>query len=900
MDHRTGLVKCLTRIQSIEKLTSTQDVHRVNTIIEDVLLCLPGPSTPEKLCRYDYDTSTNWSEVAENEYAQILNEVIRLFDSCWPLYMQEDNNSWKIEQNVVNLFSMDHSAHFVVESVSSIFAKGNAPKFNVLAKIFESCMRIECWLPSALIDYCYIEETESQVKSHHDQEEFIQLLIAAPSKVANYFSGQHSSNLFDSEHYSCVLSTAIIKAIYFIAEIHRVEQTKMFHTDFLGQLFGRIAVDFNLNRMSTILPKIFHIFSLTAATTKCTELKASVQEMFLNLHRNSLNTVAWYLLNTDHPVDVLGKAAQLSKDWEFVLKTKLPLTLSSTDEKFIKNLITCLLNTLPKVEYFDVLQDVLKAWSSKASVNSNSLEQQVYLAKFIVLGVGWFGVHENVSASHQIATLIHNGVQNHMMSLNPTIRAIGMITGEIVLNALGSGNDEQKLRFDFNDFSDDIVKIVDEIRKFGEQATVDVQFDEGKLNTLILELYDIINEVHTVNSTTKTHTRPSIVQNASIEIGSLSVSSANSAKILATPKPTNIEELDSDDDDELQAYDMSNDEPQIQEKAPKYLQDLRDALVETEDSDVFEQSMTTCAKLINERLPSDITDVGLELLKVLIALEQRFYMESNFHEHRMAACIAIGCVQPKKFAEYLCKEIHAECGRHSIAQKVLMMEILSETAKALSKLKVEGDDEMNKPTDSNKMKKLIDKNDDRRQRILEIQRIIRERIDKKTRRFAHSSFRNIESGQVNRFASVAGSFIFPLLYGFGKEQLTLYGMKNSLKHDADNILLLNFLGTVATITLASIHCPIIPKITQEVFQLALVLRFHAEPKIRLAVLQVIAAALMATPKVVLQTHFSNYLAEFQSWLEELLSVNITKGEMVAECRELAKNVLALCIDSITM
>lgn len=104
---------------------------------------------------------------------------------------------------------------------------------------------------------------------------------------------------------------------------------------------------------------------------------------------------------------------------------------------------------------------------------------------------------------------------------------------------------------------------------------------------------------------------------------------------------------------------------------------------------------------------------------------------------------------------------------------------------------------------------------------------------------------------------------------------------------------------LSNVYIPCLGCPIISRITPEVLQLGFALRFHAEPKIRLAVLQMLAATLLVTPKSLLQLHFSEYLIEMKNWLEEYLSFNIVKGEKNIECRQMTENVLALCIDALT-
>lgn len=895
-DHRDALTTLLHSIESIEKLRSVRDVEHANEIVAQILLHLPGPITPEQLCRIDTNAMVDWKQIAQNEYTQILIELTRLFDSNWPVSKQ--NSTWTIDQNVLNVFAIDHSFDFVHVSLSHIYAKTNVMKFDTLIKIFESCIQNDKWLVAAFIDVCFVEH--STPETHHendDDEQFIQLLLTTPNRIANHFEGKHST-IFDPEPFSNVLLLAVIQAISFIATTNQMEKRKLFEAKFLGQLLGRIAVDFHCNRTSTVLEIAFQVLSSTIAESVA--FKTILQEMVLYFPRNSLNICAWYILKTDNPIDFLGDAIQLSKDWEFMLKTKLPLQPNSMSDRSMKYLVKYLSVKMPMDECHHVLLDVMKAWSSKASISTLSIEQHIWLTKFIVLAIELFEVQRMSMQSEKLRLIVHNGIQNHMEELSHTIRAVGMITAEIVLNKLSaSESKESKLEFQYDSFSLEVNRVVEEIKQFHATVKEDPVKFVSDLDAAIDQLHDVFNENQ---PKFQFKTIPgNIVQNASIEIGSLASTGKNANIVIAGTSNSEPDQLDSDDDDDdLQAYDMSNDKPLVEEKRPRYLDDLRETLLETDDPDVFEQCMISCADLVNEKLPNDITKIGIELLQLLIDLEKRFYME-NFEMHRNSACIAICCIEPKACAEFLCKEIHAEVGQRTIARKVLMLEILSETAKTLSRV----DTKPNKPICESirkvtkPMNKLIDESDDHEKRLKQAKQIISERIAQKTRRFAHPTADIFKNAKCNRFADVAGDFLFPLLHGFGKEQLAVYGAKSTLKYDTDHILLMTFLNTVATITFASQNCPIITRIAPEVFQLALVLRFHAEPMIRFAVLQMIAAVLFATPKSVLQMHFLNYVQEIQSWLNDCLSFNIIKSEKSAECFEMAKHVSALCIDILT-
>lgn len=906
INHRDAIANLLKRLQSIEQLQSMHDVDHVNAIIDQLNLHLPGPITPQKLNRYDASADTDWDEIANNEYAAVQCELIRLFDKNWPI-RDADN---QIQSNIIQLFSIDHSVNFIKTTLTNIFDKEHAIKFGQLVTILEHCMRNDSWLVSAFIDICYVKNDTEALQPNESQTELIQLLIATPNKIANYFMGKHDS-LFDTERYSCILLLALVQAVYFIAETNKVERRMLFSAKFLGQLFGRIAVDFHLDRTSETLPETFRIISLLA--NKTDELKVCVREMMTNIPRQSYEIVAWYVLNTTNSVGILADALKESADWQFLLKTKLPLSIPKTlNPQFIRNLIDVLASCLSTEEGCALLEDVAKAWSSRLSIKSHSIEQHIYLTKLMIIGVDRFelGHTNNQKLTEPLCLVIHNGVKNHMEILDDKMRAIGMITAEIILNKLNRHDDEEsELRFEYDGFSKHVIKFVEDIKQTNECIAMEEQSTyENDLDGSISRLLKIREgenpKLNQINKTAIASASETVVDNT-IEFGSLSKIRSKVNIVLAKPKRELIDEddldSDDDDDDDLHPYDMSNDTPLVEDKRPRYLRDLRDAFMETDDPEVFEQCVVSCASLVESRLPNDQSEIGIELLRVLIELDQRFYME-DFDFHRMSACVAICYIRPKDGAEFLCKQIHTEVGRYSVAKKVLMMDILSESAKALSQIHKTAakpsSDAKPEPIEPKHLK-LIDESDESGKRLTEAKRIIAERIEKKTRRFAHPSKNAFAGSKVNKFSDVAGHFFFPLLYGFGKEELTLYGREAALKHDTDNILLLCLLRTIASVTLAAQNCPIITKITPEVLQVGTALRFHSESRVRLAVLQMIASALLATPKSLLQLHFSNYLLEIKIWLEEYLSLNIIKGEKNAECREMAKNVMAICLDALT-
>lgn len=869
IDYAAELVKLAENIRSLKRISSAQDVQRLQQLILHALNYLPGPATPEKLTHMDDAIYTDWNAIAANEYATILEELIRLFDDTWPMPTSV------IDPNIIRIFCIDHSADFAVSSLASLLSKANASKYHILFKIFEQCLSSDTWLVSTFVDLshccsCLDSERHNKV---------VQLLVSAPNRVANHFEGKIPDAFMD-ETYCSILSLALIKALHFTIEANSNEKCHIFKYEFFACLFSRLIIDFNANRTSKVLPKVIAILASWSTDEK---YRTTIQQMILHLSRNAMEHVALYILGTDQTNQLLGDAVNLSEGWAHVLKHKLPLMTHSNDNRIIKNLIDYLALRLPPAIYHRTITDLVLCWASKSYINNQKLEEHIYLTKLVVLGAHRFCVKESAEVSREIEMAIQRGVQSHMECLQSTIRAIGMVTAEVVINYLSKfqGETELELHFEYDSFNADEKELVAELLALPKWS---LQPQEIVVDSVVEEIVAISKSgVDVVSKTINIYSGPTKTMEveASLTIGS--------AGATALAQPMECDDIDSDDDD-LQPYNLSNDKAHAEDKAPRYLIDLYDALQDTDDPDVFEQCMISGPALIAEKLPNDISDIGIQLLRLMIRIDQKFYME-NFEQHRFATCVAICCVQPKTCAEYLGREFHADVGRYSIAQKIFMLDVLGETAKSLSQLDVT---KSIKPyTATRPVGKLLEMNESK-DTIAKAKRVISERIQRKTRRFAHPTAAAYRNEQVNKFAAVAGDFFFPLVYGLAKQHTSLS------RHDTDNILICGLMHTIATITLAAQNCPIIPKIALEVFELSTVLRFHTQAKVREGVLKIIAAALMVTPTYILQMHCAAHLQELQLWLEQCLSFNIIRGgEKDAECRELAKHVLAMCVNALS-
>lgn len=885
-EHKKSINIIFKQLEMIDKISSNADVQHIETIISEFVNQLPGPITPEKLFRYDQTIYIDWRKFAQTTYMDFIQIIIGKFDQNWP------SNDASI--NFIDLFLIDTCADFIFSTMSAMTSIEHKTKMPIFCNIFEKIMKSDTMLFAAIVDSSYYNSNNTNDRLQYD---FIQQLTSLPNRIANEMKTK-MPHIFVPEHFCNIVMVHILKAIYFMANVNGSENAKIFDTKFLSQLFGKIIIDYNCNRTSKALQNSINILVHWTQNEK-TNMTLFINEILLNLNRQAIDVISIILLNGSHDIySMLQSAIVDDKNWQYCLLTKIPLLNYYASECVPVNLVRYLTSVKNDDKFvINLLMELLDIWSNKICIVKSTIEQQIYITKIIILIVHAMVTHFSNDIKERIKQKLYTGIQYHIESQTSTIRCIGMITTEILLNVIETKeiSDENKLKFDYTSFKGYDAVVLKSLNELEQRINEPLQCNCMDSNLIIDEMI----EQYTANSNVVEKTnKPITVVNKSVASNIEYYGIHHNLTKMSEKKL--IKELDSDDDDDLEPYDMSNDITTAAIDSPKYLLDLKAQILETEDGDIFAKCLEISQQLIEEQLPNNDIKLGLELLRIFLSLEQKFYTE-NFNFLRMSACVAICCVYPKESAEYLCKQFHTKIGEYSISTKVLMLDILSESCKVLSKITVNKEQSMKIPSATSRsskqcVQKLLNISDvanEERKKLAA--NVIRQRIEAKTRRFATKTLNPFKFAQKNKFSDVAGYFFYPLLHGFGERQLNLT-VNKTLPHDIDNVLLINLLNTISTIMLAAENCIIAVKFAEEIFRLTTLLRFSAEPKIRAATTQMIATVFMAVSKEILLNVLFNEIFEIKNWLEMCVDSNIIHGERNENCREIARYTLALCYD----
>nr|XP_060642371.1 telomere length regulation protein TEL2 homolog [Anolis sagrei ordinatus] len=327
-------------------------------------------------------------------------------------------------------------------------------------------------------------------------------------------------------------------------------------------------------------------------------------------------------------------------------------------------------------------------------------------------------------------------------------------------------------------------------------------------------------------------------------------------------------ELDSDD--ELLPYDMSHDKELKKTKAPTYLRDCLEILTGPEDADKYEAAMTVLETLIRKNAAA-VQEMGVELAKVLLHLEEKSYIE-GFVGLRQSAMAAIVVIHPIPVAQYLTSEFYSL--NYSLRQRMDILDVLTMAAQELSQ-PVSPDSKQPPPSDGSQIQFSGSSSSD-------WQKVVDERIKNKTRRFAKGRSQAEPRCAPNRFGPVAGHFFFPLLQNFDRPLSTF-----DLLGD-DHLVLGRLAHTLAILMYFAVNTVVAAAMGKALLEFIWVLRFHTDTYVRQGLLSCVSSLVLSLPPEHLLEDMAEELLEIRFWLAD-----VAEKDPDGESRRLAVQNLLL-------
>lgn len=791
------------------------------------------------------------------------------------------DNLDNIPQEIQQLIEITNNVDFIVETMNVLCdtkSMDKCMKFTVM--LLENLLRDESYLLFSFTRLSYNNEHHNQMK-WMKIEHYIQQLVNIPNKIANRMKSSFPQ-VFEIDVYTSILLINVLKSIHVMIHINSIEQTKIYEFNFMAKLISKILLNFKSSSTAAINCAI-NILSTQAAQPF---YQNSLQDIVKYLQRSAIEIIVLQTFGNEQRkwnlLKFFGDIWKSSCDLNYILTKKIPFYNSTGNDLLIENVVFFIATEDMKIME-EMLLEMLVIWGTKSHVYDTSFEQHFYVTKFIVLMVSYLTNPKEIAS--KIRQHLFNGAQVHLGSTDAKLRALGMITSEVVIGFIDFDMTEnEKLKFEYGELERSIKEdIVDVIRHYSQRKVnkgdlkepIDVEID-----TMMNKLIAIVEKRSLL-----THSCPKVAKIPEIPI-----------EKLEKPQIKPVVDLDSDDDD-LPSYVDNDDGFNRNENQPRYILDIISTLSSKEGQEnveKFEFIMKSAQDIIKQQLPSNHSDIAVDLLRIFISLQKTCYCE-NFEELRMNILIETCCIYPMECAIYICNEFNTEITKYSLRTRMLMLDTLCESAKRLSKLELPKKDEIQTKSTNyglNKLTiKLQEELDNRNKR--DAQKIIKERLAAKTRRIASRTKSLDEISGINKFSNVAGYFFFPLIKGFGRQQMPFMA-KTALKHDMDNILLVKFLNTVSILILCAENSTIVPKMAKEIVNLSVFLRYHDESQIRLAVLHMFSTIILAVPKNILVREFSVELNEFMNHLDMIVRSTVMNYEPDKECREFAKQLMSMC------
>ncbi|CAH0395356.1 unnamed protein product [Bemisia tabaci] len=825
---------CKELLSTLAAMDDKASLKKIYPLLDKLLSLVPTHNVKILTCPVVFPKSyLNFSQVI---YPRILSELVRLIKP-------------PISKNVLHLFVLENGNPYTLQAALSVLSdvlKGTKPSIyqDSIIDIIEKLVKSEA-LTSAII-------LKSLSKEFDDisWKEMIQILVSVPNRIANSAETKLPKYCIPS-NFVKIIFCHVIKAIKILKEARnlcKIEDEKP-----LSLVVSKTVSNYgtvNLDMLITVFEEWI---------VQDDNYQYVIHSLVKHLDRISIEPILISILqkvsNLTTLVQILPSSLLDSQNWTYVLMNKIPFMTYYSNNQILTNYISF----LGKNDKLNVLNDLivklLKIWGDKSALNHTSFEQHLYVSKLILLGINFrYRCNQsNESFRKEIERQLLSAVPLHLDSSDEKIRAIGMVLSESVTGYFWKPTKDdsiKKLEFNYTTMKNESKAIVEELKTLADFKFVfDTQVKTDPEMEDLLKHFEAVIKVN--DESFKERKEPEIIGN--VVDGDLL--------------------LDSDDD--LEPYDLSNDVKLSVKKQPKYLRDLKEALMEDKDYDVWSAAVDVCEDLIKTQLPNEDVSFALDLVQLLISSEAQFYSE-KFDDARFSSCVAIVMVYPNEVATLIGQQFHEVVNRYSIAQRLLMLDILAESAKQLSSPHLK---ETNKSLEKEK----------------DVGCMISEKIRANTRRKCRPKI--IPKLKINEYSKACGSFFFPLIRGSLKNKEIMFRKKenNSANNIDDcNLLLVHFLNTLAIIMMAAVNCAKVTRMAAELLEFVWWLRYHAEVKVRLAVIHCFASVIFAVPSSQLLSDLITELSEIKIWLEEIVSsggIASRNNEVDSNCRVFASQVL---------
>lgn len=420
---------------------------------------------------------------------------------------------------------------------------------------------------------------------------------------------------------------------------------------------------------------------------------------------------------------ILGDTILTSSDIRTIITQKFIFLKIFSKENVIQNIIGYLYESPSRKHlYHETFRKILSIWCTQGSIANTSYEQHLYLTKFILVCKSYMVENDKDKLSTDVINYVLKGVEAHLSSPIESMRLLGMIVGENLMNEFSES--ENKLKFEY--VQTNLTTLLQSLTKPPKSQLVN---DDAR------------EDFHLFNEEEKT-----VVENKDLQL--------------------KITQTNDDSDDDLQPYDLSNDTIVTKTKQPAYLRDCLDGLIYSEDPEKVEMCLR-CVENLCKNYHFELKDICVELVKILLHKSNNYGIE-KFDEYRMKGLIEVTCHYPIEVAQYLTNEFYEQ--NYTITQRIDILHVLATSVQKLSNPSEE-------VIEDRRLNNLLHKQKFNDESLIAINKqlyteessnnwkeIVKKRIELKTKRKTQSKFGgNQKLLKENKLGDSIGYFFFPLI-----------------------------------------------------------------------------------------------------------------------------------------
>ncbi|XP_060028621.1 telomere length regulation protein TEL2 homolog isoform X2 [Erinaceus europaeus] len=506
---------------------------------------------------------------------------------------------------------------------------------------------------------------------------------------------------------------------------------------------------------------------------------------------------------------LLGNLVVKNKKAQFVMTRKLLFLQYRHKTQELRSLLGYLaLDSQRRPMLVQVLKELLETWGSSSAIRHTPLEQQCYVSKAVLLGLGLLDEVELRASREELLASLMAGVSCRLDSSLPAARRLGMVVAEVASARIQP--EGPPLKFQYQD---------DELSR---------------------ELLALATPQPVGDSPSRTSLQAASAPAETPEKGALGDGAPQTQPQGSDSEP--------DSDDEFVPYDMSGDKELKSSKAPTYVRDCLEALSACEDWERWEAALRALEALVL-RSPAATREVSVELTRALLHLEERTSVV-GFDGLRQRALVAVTVTDPAPVAEYLTSQFYTL--NYSLRQRMDILDVLTLAAQELSRpgrlRKAPQPSSPGPPSWPDNAPAPA------------WRAVVEERIRGKTRRFSRGSARSIPAGDPNSFSAVAGYFFFPLIQRFDRPLVTF-----DLLGD-DHLVLGRLAHTLGALMYLAVNTGAAVAMGKALLEFVWALRFHSDAYVRQGLLTAVSAVLLSMPAQRLLEDLPDELLEVRSWL----------------------------------